>query len=1307
MKHVNLRSLRISAPQLVYKAFKNGESRSRLIPTFAEMSFNVQDYGILMDPNFFSGIDQKIVKDHLETLFNDGFSSQGIKRLFLQVFSYWMSQGIVPLDLAQKIVQSVSKSNKERSISVNLLTSLIRAVFNRVEYKSLRQMTVCLLFVETDHIYIFPRPFSMGILGGVREFFNEPEFISAIESGSVNSLDIHALVETETARINRVTREALDLSDGIQNVIQTYTVALAKLGSFEITLDRKIVLLNSIFRSLKLLNSADGESHRLSLDHIDHLIDNFVRTAINLVVQIHSDRTAPRFMLNLDAESIETYMEAIIGYVRESDVQVLLVFHLFSVIKERPESHATILEIIPRFINWRRFLLISDTFNFIFNFSNPKLFDKFMFDIINGAFRFEDFNENDAIDLSRGEKQILMVHEFFFATMATLISEYNLPVKYIILALDKMILNFSQIEIISNSLVRFLHAAIRNRQIDQSSPVFRITSKSYGHLHGNGIQYSQNDIVKRVIEFLGKRPDFLTLAIVNSPDSESFEFMKALENIAKDSLQLAPIKLIHSIFSFPSVSGIENLKLIRASVPLPVHTIRELAEHLLFVFSKNSALETVHNALIVLNLFPQTFIMISFLDSSFSHSWYNISKGLINLIAKLCTTFRQQFAISIDESGVAKFLNILQWHLEYDEKEELVSSALNAFLASLCDSEEKVKSQFVRLLTDEYFRPLTGQILKLKLFYSSTCSHFRRWTCRNSSLAMEVEKLISSFISDKPVTADEIDATFHLQLTGLQDIIKTNQISGRDFLVAIASISDYFFKFRSTREIDLTLKFISMLVELARSIYPQIPTEDTIRLARLMELSIIALRTELLLQSNGDIFVDFFKCLFKHSRSSNSPQYFEVIQIILSQIHSSKNIQNVLLTIISDMRLESCLLPSAGFPDQFYEDSTLFSTYLDSYFEKMNHLGTSNSLLQRVEVGIDGLHFIHIFNCGHNSNASDSFFLEWIENVLRVRESFVFTKIFTKNLKEHCLKRKHLVPLLIHICLNPSFIEQMLISCCEQSKENLFAVFKLMMMNDPKFYEAQVKKLPENLQSLMNESIGSPLNEKRREIVRKLVETRNLPNEIGFKFADVAHLKIKLETLAKLDLSLLSSEQVSIFFRRLDILIDELVNQEIGSDYIESLKIISVALMIQSKYGNSVNSSGLLLFLKGHVVVLDLAAEANLTLLKATSVALKFYNFTDSDAISIALLAIKSFKPESVILDLLNNTNLNCHVTRFMKTILESKHKLEIELLMQNIIFGLIKNNREDPNLADLCKLAISYKLLPKSLILLTQMILK
>ena len=447
--------------------------------------------------------------------------------------------------------------------------------------------------------------------------------------------------------------------------------------------------------------------------------------------------------------------------------------------------------------------------------------------------------------------------------------------------------------------------------------------------------------------------------------------------------------------------------------------------------------------------------------------------------------------------------------------------------------------------------------------------------------------------------------------------------------------------------------------------------------------------------------MDFFKFLFKHSGTEKNLQYFQVIQTILSQIYSSENIQNVQFSIISDMRLESCLIPSAGFPDQFYEDSSLSNSYLDSYIAKMNQLGTSNRLLGKIEM--DGHHFIHIFNCGHNSNASDSFFLEWIENVLRVRESFVFTKIFTQNLKEHCLKRKHLVPLLIPICISPSFVQKIVTSADKQSEENLFAVFKLMMMNDPKLYEEQVKKLPENFQSFMNESIGSPLNEKRREIVRKLVETSHLPNEIGFKFAEVADLQIKLETIAKLDLSLLPSEQVSIFFRRLDILIEGLVNQE--TDRIGSLKLIFVALIIQVRHGTLVNPGGLLLVLRSHLS-LDLSDEAITVFLKAISVPLN-YELTSSDATSIALFAMRSLNPAKHIFDCLKNVNLKCHVVIFMKTILKSKHPMEIELLMQNLIFDLISNNRKDPNLVELFKLAVSHKLLSKSLILSIQKILK
>ena len=80
-------------------------------------------------------------------------------------------------------------------------------------------------------------------------------------------------------------------------------------------------------------------------------------------------------------------------------------------------------ECLPKFMNWRRFLVDIDNIRRVLKRElHPEKFDKFLNEIVDAAFRFEE--GSDAKDLARHPSQLKFIHEKFFAVMSELIRDF-------------------------------------------------------------------------------------------------------------------------------------------------------------------------------------------------------------------------------------------------------------------------------------------------------------------------------------------------------------------------------------------------------------------------------------------------------------------------------------------------------------------------------------------------------------------------------------------------------------------------------------------------------------------------------------------------------------------------------------------------------------------------------------------------------------------------------------------------------------------------------------------------------------------
>lgn len=1306
MGYFKFRSFRICAPQLIYNSIKSVLIREALFARLVSQTFDLLDHSFLLDRRIFNGFSQVTRSALLAPFMRDTFLAKGIDRMKLEALCYWMSRGLVPLEQAQVILQNTS-AERERPTVLKLGVALLRAILKRPEYISLRQAAVNGLFFGSDHTLIAPKPAILGMVSSVTDLFTDPEFLAAFGNppSTEYASNILAMIQSEVNRMERVSSTGpLHLSEGIDNVLETYNNVLVKIHSFELPLHEKVFVFKSITSNLSRLITEN-----MQIDYIDEefaitRIDYFVRVSIYLAIQIFIDPTGPAFALEIERETVELFLNCLVQYVCDSNVQGLLVHYLFDAVKNRPDAGGLILDLLPKYLNVRRFIILIDNFRIIFNLNGPvQRFDKFMTECIEAAFRFEDLTTTDAVDLSRDPSQSMKVHSSFFMVMASLIQQYNLPVGYTLSALKLMNENPEAIEVISPYLVQFLHAAIKIHRIDPDSVCYRITKRSYGD---DVVYHDQPAVIREVLSFLSKRPEFVEVAINNGLDSEPHQLMLELKRIASEhELYRHPaIQMIQTFFEFPALP-IESFKSLH-SIELPDNTIRNLASW--FSSSKNTSNESVILiAFLAVNLAPSSFVLESFTDNHLScNSWLHISVTMIEWISKLSTEFPRKFGLGINQMTLHKFLNMLLWNLEYDGTEEFVSEAFLNVLNALAFSNDSIKFGLIKLLGNPQLRPLT-RILRLDYATNiQMCSIFRLWTSvPGNNLEREVESLIWALLEDGiSFPEEEIISKRKGILLELKKLDACETFEDAKYHIGEMMLNVPIL--RSMHEVDLVLSFIKKLAAATRRFYGQVRSKASEDFSILLGVTLHFLRSELLLQSDSSVFLDFFKFLFRHTSSEKSTNYFEAVELLFSQIRSSELIQRTLTVIIEELRLEASLIPARGFPKHFYEHN--LTRFAQDYLEKMNRMGTRNAAPQFGVQGVslDGIHFLMIFNVLHEMSASDNLFRIWVENISRIRENDLCSDSFAHNLKAHCIKRPHLVESLIKIYINQSFLDRAFDSLLEPSRGNVMAVFKLMLKSNPKLFQERVALLPLDLQRSMNDSIVGPFLLMKRKLVQDFIDKCRLPElkAKGFTVASIAELLPNLVILLKMEITgVVLPEKSKELFAHLNSLTSVLFSSGHSSDF--ELNLMTIVLALQSK-----NQIPFLPQVLDRVIRLqshELPEEVSNLLLKQI-LGTDSIIFGSQHVPFLAKLIVKSNEPNQIILDIVfKHRRLSRFAVEIIQNILITPgvQQVELNVAVQVIISELITANRFGSEFKSLVFLAKDHKLLSKTQTLLLDQI--
>ena len=1060
---------RICAPQIIYNSISPASIRKTLFDRLINLALPLNgDYTFILDERVFDGFSENARIKILKPFMNDLFSSKGLNAIKLEAICYWMSRGLIPLVYAKDIVAGIA-SGKDNVFVFRLSIGIIKTVFKHPEYESLRKVAVEKIFLALDHKTVAPRPFILGMVSAVLGIADEPEFVAALTECKMTErmIEIRAILDSEISRMKRVTKPgALYLADGIENVLETYNQAIIKLNSFEMTLNEKATVLNSVLINLEHLNTENGQLDFVETEFTAELTDKFVRVSVYLAVQIFLDATGPIYMVDLESDCIEILLGSLVEYVRDSNIQAFLVNEMFDAIKDRPSTRDGMVECLPKFMNWRRFLVDIDNIRRVLKRElHPEKFDKFLNEIVEAAFRFEE--GSDAKDLARHPSQLKFIHEKFFAVMSELIRDFVLPVKFTVKILNLMIENSDRIDFLSPDVINFLRTAIKARNIDSFSTSFLINT--YG---GVRLYDDQQAVVLEVLKLLNKRPDIIQLALINGNRSDAHEFIFELETIAKDYVEYGQpsIQFINAIYNYPPASSVESLKLV-GQVNLPEHVKRSLAAWL--STSKNISNELLAQiASISLNYVPSFFDVESFTSYDDSlQSWLPISVSLVPWISKISADFPQQFGSKIDNLGIENFMNILLWNLEYDGAEKVVFKAFLNFMKALNYASTSAQYHLIKLLGHSYIRPLT-KILRSN--YESDlemCSILRLWSSAPSSkLAPEIEKLALALLDEEiKFTEDEIILERSAFLKELNNLDPDKDIN--TVLNSLSQFCKRIVNLRLTHEIDLIFSFIKQLALATRKFYRLDRSNETSELASKLGLTLQYLRPELLLHSDWTVFIDFFKFIYKHISIEKKIEYFAAADLLFTQIRSKEAVHFAFTFFIEDLRLETCLIPGSGLPKQFYQDECLITQFYQTYVAKLNYLGSQNAFRSNGINGVelDGTHFLMLFNVLHEMNASDELFKDLFENISRLHDNNLINDAFAENLKAFCIKRPHLVDDLIKIYINQPFVNKAFNQLVEPSKGNIMTVFKLMLKSNPKLFQERVATLPPNLQSLMNE----------------------------------------------------------------------------------------------------------------------------------------------------------------------------------------------------------------------------------------------
>lgn len=1267
---VSLNAYRVSIPQLVYKAYKgNPEVRASLFPFFIESSFDMVDYGVLHDPDVFEGMPKSTADALISHVIMKTFPPRSVEKFRLTTIAFWMSRGLISSKMARRVLDKLA-GLQTRSLVIRESISIYRTIYGNSEYASLRQLASNSLLVGVDHSCVSSRPFSLGILGGVADLIPSFTFPEADPFQKQNQ----RIFDSEVKRIKVESQlpEALNLASGIQVVLAAYSRCLTELAEFKLSFARKQVLFSSIAANLTQLNTIGGAMDILNEEFDLDLVDQFVRVSTVLMSNLQMDTLGPVvYIYQLSPDTIDALISVIVKFVRDSNVQSHLVFTLICCIKDGASTLTGILENVPAYTAWNRFLLTSSSFTLIFDAGpSAEAFAAFINGIIESTFSFKEPEIFAARDLSRDPIQQNFVHERFFAAMAELFIDFHLPLNIVLKILKHMNNNADRIEVLCPALVRFLFVITEPRAVDVSSLSFSRVVKAYGSdaVFSSKIHYEL--IVSSVVLFLAQRPDFISFSVITDFNSQPFALVQRLQDLTRENKIFKENPAVQLIWTmFQDKKDIARILKYLPHVNLPEPCLRQMMFCLSNYGTAQTFSETNVAILVIVDLLPESFSVSSFTNCKLAPSWFKFAKSLLNWFTKTFQEHPQILATTITSRQIEKLFDFAFWNLQFDDKETSVSEFMTSFVESMNFASGHLKYFVIKLLASPHSRVLFNTLRSLgNKFFVPFCSNLRYWVLENPTMAEELQKLASAIGADSELVfgEDEIMAVRQTAIEEMKILNKDQILHVENLPTTFKTLCFNYLRLRQVRETDLLFRFIEAIHAISKHFYPRKHCVELERLAHCIASSIIVIVDEFLLYKHSSIFLDIFKFLCKHSmpRYTNHV-YIDVLQIIMPQIRSHSDIAGALDVITRNLVADSFMLPRMGLPQHFYNEKDLIDNFYISYFDALSDLGIAKG---KTTISLDSLHILFLFIILQRSDGNDKQFMFWIANYSRIIDNNVITEEFSESLKLFCIARKNLCKELIPALIKPALVETFLTpsALSQSTKNNMISVFSILLKTDPEKFNAQAAGLPENLKDSFSSLISDIVLKGKRMLVTSIVEKCKLPKDTNFNALDYVGSSSCLTSILKIDLNLLEQPDFDAFFAALDRLTLRFETIISLPNLDKIIEICSTAFALKIKYNKMTpDLDGLSIALRSHNWP-NCSAEVSKIITEHLATFTGF-KLSRSDCVSfIRLLAINP-KRDEILIKALHNPLIQAWAFEIFSTLIECPEFNDVPAVFQNI----------------------------------------
>lgn len=1117
----------ISSGQLLYLSASDPEIRVQLFASYIHNTLSVNDNGRQHLPTIFDRMTSEQVNSLIKTFISQIKFSNGRPEIEkVDAMCYWMSINVVETDLVKQFLTRI-KSESKVILPLEIRQKLFFSVFSNDKMPSSLKQKVLDLVAEKDSSYLFDYPESLSVVASLSEYENDISIQKWLSSCHLSFRTIFYRQKTRNGP------KTYTLSEGLEAVIVTYRQALTDIYKFNLSPPQKQKILMSIFSNFNYLTSEQAKFALLEIDFLRDRLDEYIHVSVILATQIINDRANYYSRVAFKNETIKMIIILITKFVRRASRQTALINCLVRSTKNDQVVNAYLLDQLPEHMNWRRFYLSYEAFCHIFYFfMDSNVITKFMERCVDSVFVFEGFSENEAQDMNTCRLEASYINCSIFLAFSQLIPNLPVPDRFSLRLLDKMIEHSDKIPINSPSLLQFLMAVILPRGVTSQTEGYRILVSIFG---ADALVDRKTEVVKKILEFLEKRHDFMNFSFSQRSDTFYPSFLNNLFKMAsKDQITSSPIlQVLHILCNWDN-SKLEDLQLI-ASTELNDSSSLTIAS----CFSAsclNAHKNVVEMAFAALNRFPASFNLQILSNEVNGFNWISCAEKMIKWFTIIIPMWTEYFIPKLNFDVLEKIFNILLW---VEDRGFLLSlfRAVDQSTVSHNKAQMKtLKSKLITLLGSQEYKE-RFQLLRSRPDFYEISSILRKWSSADDSLTTQIKSLPRSLLTGVPEVDDQnvifLKNTFQTRLSILTkaDILTTIEVL-KEFIEDILIL-------RSAHEIahnfDLIDTFLTTIPRIltSRVTLSSLTSENQVSLLKTICELVILIEDELCFYSNPTVFNLLLELVIISSSkvTCSSPSYeTKAIEVLLNLITSPVYQRMVIKMFSENLSGQTCLLPLNGFPSHFIQTPNIMIELFDSCMFKLDIFTKSSEVL-------DSNYFIRLFSLLTQISATDDKFITLFNfGAKMVNNAEIFSdNSFCSQLKDFTVQRKQqLIPNIAQFCITTDVIEWLYSLTTKNTM--IMSVLGLIYSNKPKLFEELVQeKLSVKLQTFMNEVVQMEVLEKKKRVINDFLEKKPLPSvSDAVETITPADLLKTLSFYSKLDFTLLTDVKTADIFKSLN-----------------------------------------------------------------------------------------------------------------------------------------------------------------------------